>query len=247
MKRILFILFVFATICANAQVSTIPTITGSNSGDGEIKLIVAAAQSNDNSLQTEVTALGDLIETDSARLGAVVYTDTYWDDLRVPLTNTKLTPAKSEPALEEFVTGVYAFGFDTGNDSTESLHFIAQTPHNRSPGSDLECHLHWAPSTTNAGDVRWKLNYTAISIDGTFGAVGSLWVTDAADGTADKHQLSELGTIDGSSLGLSSVIVGNITRLGDHADDDFTGVAFGLEFDFHYEIDSPGSTYEYVK
>ena len=53
MKKVLYLLlFIPALLCG--QVQTIPTVTGSNSGDGEIKAIVAAAQANDDGLQVEV-------------------------------------------------------------------------------------------------------------------------------------------------------------------------------------------------
>ncbi len=31
----------------------------------------------------------------------IEYSDTYWDDLRVPLTNTRINPANSEPDFED--------------------------------------------------------------------------------------------------------------------------------------------------
>lgn len=188
-----------------------------------------------------------VIKADSISVGAVYYSDTYWDDLRVPMTNTKLNPSKSEPALEEIVTGVLAYAFESDADSSERLNFIAQIPHNRKLGTDIECHLHWSPSTTNTGDCYWRFSYTVISIDGTFGAITNLRVADAGDGTALKHQFVSFGDIDGTDLGMSSVLIGNITRLGEAVADDFTGVAYGLEFDIHYQIDSPGSGQELVK
>ena len=54
MRNLLALLVIMLAYSVNAQVETIPTITGSNSGDGEIKAIVAAAQSNDDGLQVEV-------------------------------------------------------------------------------------------------------------------------------------------------------------------------------------------------
>ena len=187
------------------------------------------------------------ITADSISIGAINYTDTYWDDLRVPMSNTKITPSKTEPALEAIVTGVLAYAFEADADSSEMLNFVAQLPHSRKAGTDLSCHLHWAPSTTNTGNCYWRFTYTIISIDGTFGAVTSSRVLDAGDGTAVKHQLVEFDDIDGSTLGLSAVLIGNITRLGEATEDSFTGVAYGLEFDIHCQIDSPGSPHEYVK
>lgn len=66
MKQLLLIIFAFAAISVYSQVETIPTITGSNSGDGEIKLIVAAAQSNDDYVSDSVDANALLIAINTA-------------------------------------------------------------------------------------------------------------------------------------------------------------------------------------
>ncbi len=54
MRKLFILLFMIAAIPAVSQVESIPTVTGSNSGDGEIKLIVAAAQRNDDLNQERV-------------------------------------------------------------------------------------------------------------------------------------------------------------------------------------------------
>jgi len=188
-----------------------------------------------------------ILKTDSITAGAVNYSDTYYDDLRVPLTNTRINPANSEPDFEDRGDGLFAWGFDADSDSTYVLNFIAQTPHKRKDNTDLDAHIHWQPDGTNTGDVVWKIMYSVAAVNGEWSAVDSFRVADAADGTAYKHQLTELGIIDGSSLGISSMIVGSISRVGNGTDDTYTGVVYGLEIDFHYEIDSPGSIEEYEK
>lgn len=190
------------------------------------------------------------IAVDSINVDRIVYSDTYWDDLRVPLTNTFLNPNKSEPEFEDTGDGIFAFAFETDNDSAESLHFIAQMPHNYKEGTDLKAHVHWMPSSTNADDVVWKLIYKIASeghSNSAMSAVQSARVIDAANGTALTQQETELVDIDGTNIKISGILIGNITRLGDAAADDFTGIAYGLELDFHYEVDSPGSRDEEVK
>ena len=187
------------------------------------------------------------LTVDSGSFDAIYYANTYWDDLRVPLTNTKLNPLQSEPEFEDTGDGIFAFAFDTGNDSVESLHFIAQLPHSYKEGTDIDCHIHWSPSTTNTDDVVWKFFYKVADIGDAFPAIDSFRVVVAASGTALDHQLTDLGDIDGTGLGISAVIIGNVTRLGDATDDDFTGVAYGWELDFHYQIDAPGSEEELIK
>ena len=196
---------------------------------------------------TTGTLYSTTVITDSASMGAVYYSDTYWDDLRVPLTNTQLNPALTEPDFEDNGTGLFAWGFDADGDSTEVLNFIAQLPHSYKEGTDIDAHLHWQPETTNTGDVAWKLNYAFASIDSSFSTVDSCWVVQAGAGVVLGHQLVDLGDIDGTNIKISAVIMGNISRVGDHTLDDFTGIAYGLELDFHFEIDAPGSDGEYIK
>lgn len=199
---------------------------------------------------TDITTgdyLVPVLFVDSISTNGMYYNDTYWDDLRVPLTNTRINPAQSEPDFDDTGDGIFAWGFEVTNDSVASLHFIAQLPHGYKIGTDLDTHIHWMPSSTNTGDVIWKVFYKIAAINGTFSAIDSFRVADAADGTILKHQLTDLGDIDGSGLGISSMIIGNITRLGDATDDTFTGTVYGLEIDFHYQISSPGSEEEYVK
>lgn len=174
---------------------------------------------------------------------------TTWDDIRVPSQNTKTNPSKSEPNFEVFTDGLYCWKFDTSNADDESVHFMMQIPHSWKVGTDLESHIHWSPDSTNTGNVVWEFEYVIQSIDGTFaGTATNLTVTDAADGTALKHQITELGNIDGSSLGISSMLIGRLTRMSSSdAADTYTGNACFLEIDFHYQVDTAGSREEYIK
>ena len=185
----------------------------------------------------------DSIEINKVRGDSVV-----WDDLRVPAQNTRLNPTKSEPDFESWKDGLLAWHFDAANDSTNSLHFSAQLPHGYKLGTDLDAHIHWSPTTTNTGDVVWKLEYTIVAINGTFAASDTLTAIDAADGTTDKHQLTDLGDIDGSGLTeVSAMLVGRLTRAGTHTSDTYTGDAVLLEIDFHFQMNTIGSFEEASK
>ncbi len=69
-QLLLLLLFAFAAIGVNAQVGTIPTITGSNSGDGEIKAIVSQSQTNDDYLSDTADANAVLIAANLASITA---------------------------------------------------------------------------------------------------------------------------------------------------------------------------------
>ena len=261
MKKILIITFTLLSISAFGQLdtvdltirdfgvpsrTTVPDFMGSEMY--KVNQAIRGIDSINNFIDvTDSSATLTVLIVDSISTGAIYYSDTYWDDLRIPLTNTRINPANSEPDFEDMGNGAFAWGFDANADSAHTLHFIAQLPHRYTVGTDIEAHIHWSPSTTNTGNVRWKLTYRTATINGTISAAAYKWVVDAADGTAFKHQLAAFGTIDGSGLGISSMIIGRVARTGDIAADSYTGSAYGLEIDFHFQIDRPGSGEEYIK
>ena len=51
--------------------------------------------------------------------------------------------------------------------------------------------------------------------------------------------------IDGTGKRESSVLLCRIARVGGDPGDTFTGAAFGISFDIHFQIESPGSVTEY--
>lgn len=174
--------------------------------------------------------------------------DYAWDDIRVPMENTKLNASKSEPAFEEWIDGIHAFHFENNNADDESLHFSIQIPHDWAVGTTLHPHLHWYPKSTNTGDVVWELDHVAAAIGDSFPASATTSEkTQAASGTLNNHQIIEFDLIDGKDLNISSMIHFRLTRLGGDAADTFTGDAIAGEFDVHYQRDSNGSYHEYQK
>jgi len=263
MRKILFIVISFLSLSAYGQLDTvdfsiydfwIPSRPGSpdfvRTEFYKINQSIRNIDSLNNFIDvTDSSAVMTTLVVDSIAAGAITYTDTYYDDLRVPLTNTQLTPTKSEPVFEDMGNGFLAHGFDADADSTEYLHFIAQMPHSWSIGTDVDVHIHWSPATTNTGDVIWKLKYSVGEIGAAFSAADSFYITDAGDGTALLHQYLDLGDIPGATIGtgVSSIIMGQLCRVGEDAADTFTGTAYGIEIDFHYQIDAPGSDQETTK
>lgn len=174
--------------------------------------------------------------------------DYAWDDIRVPMENTRLNASKSEPAFEDWIDGIHAFHFENNNQDDESLHFSIQIPHDWAVGTTLHPHLHWYPKSTDTGSVVWELEHVAAAIDTAFPvAVTSSVKTQAAVGTLNQHQIVEFDLIDGKYLNISSMIHFRLTRLGGDGDDDFADDAVAGEFDVHYQRDSNGSFHEYQK
>ncbi len=138
-------------------------------------------------------------------------------------------------------------------DIENELYFEAQLPHRWKEGSDLEVHIHWIPNDDGSGtnDVRWGMEYTWSNIGSVFGDTSTIYGEEnhlAETLVKNKHYLTELGTIDGTGMGISSMLSCRVFRDAENANDDYTNFAGLLEIDFHYQIDQPtGSRQEYVK
>jgi hypothetical protein len=175
---------------------------------------------------------------------------TTWDDIRVPLSATRVGAAQI-PDFSQVAdngsgsVGVYAFIFP---DSTlKQVFFALQLPHSYKLGSDLHPHIHWMPQTTNTGTVNWEIEYSIISINGTLPNTTLVALPDDGAGVVNTHQLAENADISGTGLGLSSMLLGRLSRNGGAGADDFVGDAALLEFDLHFEQDTVGSREELIK
>ena len=169
-----------------------------------------------------------------------------WGDLRVPLTSAPVGPGNN-PGFDVFQGAIRQYAFDP--DTEEELFFTAQLDHDYAYTTDLEPHLHWAPKTTDTGDCRWCIEYSLAEIGGVYGAPTTICGLQAGSGVAYEHQIVDLGNIDGSAINtLSATITGRVYRDADAGGvDTFTGDAYGIELDFHYQKDTVGSTLEFTK
>lgn len=191
--------------------------------------------------------------------GDIEYLDTYWDDLKVPITSTKLGGSK-DPGFEKAFSsgasqGVFTYFFDAS--SEEELYFPVQLPHCWKEGTDISPHVHWFPKVSGASGqkVSWGLEYTWANLSDVFGNTTIIYGNQHVP-TGDtilqpgKHYLTPIGdNINGSGKTLSSMLLCRVFRDagGTGATDDYTGDAGLLEIDFHHEIDSPGSRELYTK
>jgi hypothetical protein len=170
----------------------------------------------------------------------VSYDDTFWDDLRVPLSQTKLG-ANLRPDFDFTNVGLLF----PQNDPTEKAYFVAQMPHEWKVGTPIFPHVHWLQSADTA--VGWKLDYKVLSLGQA--APANFTTISGNSGVAAYvdtpiAQITNLGTgIDMSTAGLSALILGKLYR-----DDNLTtGDVLGFEIDFHFQLDAPGSRSPFAK
>lgn len=176
---------------------------------------------------------------------------TAWDDLLFAASVTK--PGATAPSYKAFGPSgsLQALMFEAGHH--DEVHFEVQLPHRWKEGSKIYPHVHWTPTTADAGNVVWELEYSWANIDGTFGAPSNM-ASDAtaAGGTAWVHKLTVLkeagnSYIDGAGKTMSSMLMCRLHRNSNAGSDTLNKDVAMLDIDFHIEIDSFGSDEEYVK
>ena len=174
---------------------------------------------------------------------------TTFDDVMVPGLSAK-TDATA-PDLIPFApatTNLLVFGFNgSGSTPKEQVYFTVQIPHPYKAGSNLYPHVHWSPSTSAAGNVKWQLEYTWQSINGTFSAPTIISATDSTESTQWKHLIAPFTAIDGTGQGISSMLICRLFRDPADGSDTYEADAAFLQFDIHIEQDTLGSREEFNK
>ncbi len=148
--------------------------------------------------------------------------------------------------------GVFLWMFSAS--SEQELYFVVQIPHGYKEGSTIYPHVHWttASGTPNGSNVVWGLEYTAAAIGSSYSTTTSITSNTVIgeigtpSGTG-QHLITALGTISGSGLGISSVIVCRLYRAAGDALDTFANETGLLGIDFHYELDTFGSASQFEK
>ncbi len=86
----------------------------------------------------------------------------------------------------------------------EEAHFTFHIPRDYASGTDLDVHVHWAPTNANAGNVVWQMDGLALESNNNellTDAPTSFSVTDATESLADE--LLESGDMNIPAVGLS--------------------------------------------
>jgi hypothetical protein len=181
-----------------------------------------------------------------------------WDDLRVPVFSTTRGGAK-DPDIAKVLDngagsqGVVTYLFDKAVE--EELYFTVQIPHTWKYGTDIKPHVHWMPVADGAAGskVCWGLEYSLSEHGATFQNTTIIYGDEhipIETLVADRHYVNSLGTISMAAVdSLSAMLICRIFRdaTGTGGTDDYDNDSALLEIDFHYQIDSQGSRFEYIK
>ena len=169
---------------------------------------------------------------------------TQWDDLRCPVNVLAPGATPPDPIIYGPGGSVRIRGFNgTGAPNVEALDFTAQLPHSYKEGSNIYPHVHWCPTTANAGTVIWYLDYYWQDIGDVIPALTTINTgAIASPGAAWQHLQAGFPIIAGVGFRISSMLMCRVYR--DNSTDTYPDDAGLLEVDFHFEQDSVGSRTE---
>jgi hypothetical protein len=200
----------------------------------------------DAKITTDLVAPSDLV-IDCGTDKTIELAETVWDDMRTPVQSLKLSGVKP-PSWTAWLGGqVLGFSDQAIEGNEEEVFFTLQLPHGYKEGTDIMPHVHWVGSDTATGNVCWKMGYTWANIASAFGASAVVTGLGANSSTANTHILTELTDLTGTGKTASSMLNCSLRRNSSNAADTYTGSAYLLEFDVHYEIDTIGSRTELAK
>jgi len=180
----------------------------------------------------------------------------YWDDIRVPLEAVK-TGGSKQPEYKKITddgagsNGVNAYFFDAV--AEEEVYFSVQIPHTWREETPLKPHLHFTvPTNGTAGQrVKWGFEYALCCVGDTFTTTTTTFTTTIApvdsDMVAKKHYIAGLPDIDTTGCTISSMILCRLFRDTTDVEDTYPDEVALMEFDFHFQNNTPGSRQEYIK
>lgn len=184
--------------------------------------------------------LDNIIVNEDTTTRRITYSQLYHEDLAVPATSVKLSGVK--PPLNTLYKGGIVLEFEDKNAPNEQIiYFDLQMPAKWDEGTDIHVHIHWIPDADTAGldrTVGWRFTISWANIDDDFPAESTEDSTVTINDQADQHILSILATLNDRDKLKSSMIIASLMRLSDT--DTFTGSAYLIEIDFHFEFIEPG-------
>lgn len=166
-------------------------------------------------------------------------TATVWNDINLPGGN--LHPGATAPTWGSFFASGGIEGYLFAAAINNMLHATAEILHDYKEGSDIIVHIHWMPSTTNTGVVRWGVEYNWLEHEEAGGAPTTIYVEQAGSGVAWANQKAEFAAISGAGKTMGSSFILRVFRDATHANDTFTGTAGFIQLGIHYETDTIGS------
>ena len=172
-----------------------------------------------------------------------------WQDMTASLNSARVAGSKP-PTWTVMIGGIYAWLFAAAAENEVWISF--HLPHDMAlayPEEDgtvgapkLFPHVHWTPDGTDTGTARFGFEWTyakGYALD-AYGTTQTIYVEQAADGTAMKHYISETtdaNALQSADFETDGLMLLRVFRDATHANDTLTDDVFINFVDFHYWSD----------
>jgi hypothetical protein len=131
----------------------------------------------------------------------------------------------------------YAYKFAVN----DQLWYFFHIPHDYAPGTALYLHAHWLSDGTSTNTVKWQFTHSFAKgfNQGNFNTTGTtIDVTQATDGTAFRHMVSESSTaVSATGLEVDGILMVHLKRITNGGTDNADSV-FLLMCDVHYQANT---------
>jgi len=160
-----------------------------------------------------------------------------WNDITAEVNAAKVTGA-SQPTWAVFRDGVYAYEFHPTSMNECWLTFHVE--HDYKYDSLVYPHVHFAPTTTATGTIRWGFEYTVSKghDQAAFPASNTVYVEHTISSNKQyQHIVSEVDSSSAfSCFEPDALVLMRLFRDATHANDDFGSVVSVFTADLHYEV-----------
>lgn len=163
-----------------------------------------------------------------------------WKDENFDISSARSTSGDMPDMIAMEGSNIEIASFD-GASTTEEISIVKELNHDYQAGTPISFHIHWMPTTTNSGTVRWNIDYKIKHPSTSVTVSGTSVVVDTSSRTAWKVQTAEFADID---LGANALIGSQIhfrfyrTPTLDTYPDEAAMSTMG----YHYLTDSRGSS-----
>jgi hypothetical protein len=138
-------------------------------------------------------------------------------------------------------SGILTYAFIGTGVQVDELHGSVEILHDYLEGSNIVPHVHWMPTTSDVGNVKWQMEYMWVNRGGTAVASTTTSVVTAAGGTAWVGHISNFPAVSGAGMGMGSRFAFRIFRDPADGSDTYAFDAALLDIGIHYEVDTVGS------
>ena len=163
-----------------------------------------------------------------------------WKDENFDVASYRATGVTPPDVITIPGTSINTVSFDGGT-TIEDVHVCKELNHDYKADTPIAFHVHWYPTTTASGNVKWQLQYYITSQRLTTVVSGLSSITQASDGVAWKMQTANFPDIDlGSISSIGCQIHFRFFR--NPTEDTYPHEAAVATVGYHYQTDSRGSS-----